>query len=48
MPAASAAVTPGCESSITRRRARGPGLCSFAGGRVCPASHTDCPMRLAA
>ena len=22
---------------------RGPGLCSFAGGRVCPARHTDCP-----
>ena len=23
--------------------ARGPGLCSFAGGRVCPSRHTDCP-----
>jgi ferrochelatase len=33
---------------VTASRARGPGLCSFAGGRVCPASHTDCPMRLAA
>ncbi len=24
-------------------RARGPGLCSWAGGRTCPAKHTDCP-----
>ena len=23
--------------------ARGPGLCSFAGGRVCPRPHADCP-----
>ena len=23
--------------------ARGPGLCSFAGGRTCPKAHTDCP-----
>ena len=22
---------------------RGPGLCSFAGGRTCPKPHTDCP-----
>ena len=22
---------------------RGPGLCSFVGGRTCPRSHTDCP-----
>ena len=22
---------------------RGPGLCSFAGGRVCPSRHSDCP-----
>jgi ferrochelatase len=33
---------------VTASRARGPGLCSFAGGRACPAVHTDCPMRLAA
>jgi ferrochelatase len=33
---------------VTASRARGPGMCSFAGGRVCPANHTDCPMRLAA
>ena len=25
-------------------RVRGPGLCSFAGGRVCPAAHSDCPF----
>jgi ferrochelatase len=24
-------------------RARGPGLCSWAGGRTCPRDHTDCP-----
>ena len=23
--------------------ARGPGLCSWAGGRTCPAAHADCP-----
>lgn len=23
--------------------ARGPGLCSFAGGRLCPKAHKDCP-----
>lgn len=23
--------------------ARGPGLCSFSGGRTCPKMHTDCP-----
>jgi ferrochelatase len=33
---------------VTSTRERGPGLCSFAGGRACPATHTDCPMRLAA
>ncbi len=33
---------------VAATRARGPGLCSFAGGRACPASHGDCPMRLAA
>ena len=33
---------------VTSSRARGPGMCSFAGGRACPATHTDCPMRLAA
>ena len=26
---------------------RGPGLCSFVGGRTCPARHTDCPHALA-
>jgi ferrochelatase len=29
-------------------RAQGPGLCSFAGARACPAVHLDCPMRMAA
>jgi len=33
---------------VTNSRARGPGLCSFVGHRACPASHTDCPMRMAA
>jgi ferrochelatase len=33
---------------VTASRARGPGMCSFAGGRACPANHTDCPMRMAA
>jgi ferrochelatase len=33
---------------VAATRARGPGLCSFAGGRACPAVHGDCPMRLAA
>ena len=28
---------------VRRMRAHGPGLCSFAGGRVCPAAHVDCP-----
>ena len=35
-------------SLVTASRERGPGMCSFAGGRACPANHTDCPMRLAA
>ena len=26
---------------------RGPGLCSFAGGRTCPKPHADCPHALA-
>jgi ferrochelatase len=29
-------------------RRHGPGLCSFSGGRACPANHSDCPHRLAA
>jgi ferrochelatase len=33
---------------IVSARSNGPGLCSFAGGRVCPANHADCPMRAAA
>ena len=33
---------------VAATRARGPGLCSFAGARACPATHGDCPMRLAA
>lgn len=28
--------------------ARGPGLCSFSGGRACPAGHRDCPFGEAA
>ena len=30
---------------VMTARARGPGLCSFSGGRACPAFHRDCPMR---
>jgi ferrochelatase len=33
---------------VLAARDQGPGLCSFAGGRSCPAKHVDCPMRLAA
>ncbi len=29
---------------VRHMRAHGPGLCSFAGGRVCPAAHRDCPQ----
>jgi len=32
-------------SMIERSRGIGPGLCSFAGGRACPETHLDCPMR---
>ena len=28
---------------VRSARARGPGLCSFAGGRTCPVPHRDCP-----
>jgi ferrochelatase len=28
---------------VRRATARGPGLCSFAGGRTCPKPHGDCP-----
>jgi ferrochelatase len=28
---------------VRRTVARGPGLCSFVGGRTCPAPHGDCP-----
>ncbi len=28
---------------VRSSRARGPGLCSWAGGRTCPAEHSDCP-----
>lgn len=28
---------------VRRSRARGPGLCSFAGSRTCYKAHTDCP-----
>ena len=28
---------------VRSSRARGPGLCSWAGGRTCPAQHRDCP-----
>ena len=28
---------------VRHARASGPGLCSFAAGRVCPAAHRDCP-----
>jgi protoporphyrin/coproporphyrin ferrochelatase len=33
---------------VRAARARGPGLCSHAGGRSCPAEHRDCPLRMAA
>ncbi len=29
---------------VAATRARGPGLCSYAGARACPARHGDCPM----
>lgn len=35
-------------TAVHHARARGTGTCSFSGGRVCPAQHKDCPMRLAA
>jgi ferrochelatase len=28
---------------VRRARGHGPGLCSFSGGRTCPAAHRDCP-----
>ena len=28
---------------VRRAHSGGPGLCSFAGGRVCPAAHRNCP-----
>lgn len=28
---------------VRHARAQGPGLCSFAGGRMCPKPHADCP-----
>ena len=28
---------------VRASRARGPGLCSWAGGRTCPRDHGDCP-----
>jgi ferrochelatase len=30
---------------VVASREHGPGLCSFAGDRVCPHAHTGCPMR---
>ncbi len=33
---------------VQAARGMGPGLCSFAGGRFCPANHADCPIRVAA
>jgi ferrochelatase len=33
---------------VTKAVALGPGLCSYAGGRVCPAHRTYCPHRIAA
>ena len=32
---------------VRHARAAGPGLCSFQGGRFCPADRTDCPFALA-
>jgi ferrochelatase len=31
---------------VRRARSRGPGLCSHAGGRVCPADRTNCPHEI--
>jgi ferrochelatase len=31
--------------AILRARGRGTGICSFMGGRACPANHADCPLR---
>jgi len=33
---------------VLASRDHGTGLCSFKGGRACPAEHVDCPMRQAA
>ncbi len=30
-------------SLVRASRGRGPGLCSWAGGRTCPSPHSDCP-----
>lgn len=32
---------------VQAARGKGPGLCSFTGGRFCPRNHADCPIRLA-
>jgi len=34
--------------AVMAARERGPGMCSFAGARACPAQHRDCPMRMTA
>ncbi len=33
---------------VRRSLSRGPGLCSHAGGRLCPAAQSGCPHRIAA
>ena len=40
---ADAAFIQSLATLVRGSRARGPGLCSWAGGRTCPRDHTDCP-----
>ena len=40
---ADAAFIQSLAALVRGSRARGPGLCSWAGGRTCPKEHTDCP-----
>ena len=40
---ADAAFIQSLAALVRGSRARGPGLCSWAGGRTCPREHSDCP-----
>jgi ferrochelatase len=43
-PNADAAFIAALADLVRRAHARGPGLCSHAGGRICPADRTLCPF----